>query len=120
MKRFLILLFASLSLNAGHTYEEEGEEIFLTVNYTPPHPSSSPIKRLPQIKPSVYISNHTLTFRNLNEGYMLSLFNAENHQELSTFIMPEDLYYHLPIDLKGQYIIILSTESFCYRGYVLL
>lgn len=120
MKRLLILLFASLSLSAGHTYEEEGEEIFLTVNYTPPHPSNSPIKRLPQIKPSVYISKHTLTFHNLNEGYMLSLSNAENHQVLSTFIMPEHSYYHLPSDLKGQYMIVLSAESFSYRGYVLL
>lgn len=110
----VIALFLAIPINVS---ADNIQEIYLTVEIVKPG-HNEPIYRSPTRPIVTTLNNSILTFKNLKEEYILTLWDENGTLVYTMYIVPNVSDYVLPTNLKGDYILKLSYSSYSYWGVI--
>ncbi len=114
MNKFIIViaLFLVIPINVS---ADNIQEIYLTVEIVKPG-HNEPIYRSPTRPIVATLNNAILTFKDLKEKYILTLWDENGTLVYTMYIVPNVSNYVLPTNLKGNYKLKLSSNSCSYIG----
>ena len=110
----VIALFLVIPINVS---ADNIQEIYLTVEIVKPG-HNGPIYRSPTRPIVATLNNAILTFKDLKEEYILTLWDENGTLVYTMYIVPNVSDYVLPANLKGDYMLKLSSESSSYMGNI--
>ena len=110
----VIALFLFIPINVS---ADNIQEIYLTVEIVKPG-HNGPIYRSPTRPIVATLNNAILTFKDLKEEYILTLWDENGTLVYTMYIVPNVSDYALPANLKGDYMLKLSSESSSYMGNI--
>ncbi|GAA3006835.1 hypothetical protein GCM10019997_22180 [Prevotella corporis] len=112
----VIALFLVIPINVS---ADNIQEIYLTVEIVKPG-HNGPIYRSPTRPIVATLNNAILTFKDLKEEYILTLWDENDTLVYTMYIVPNISNYVLPTNLKGNYKVTMKSTSSSYIGEISL